>query len=79
MKEETEIHPIKKWEQIEVLGLLDTRKDIEEFEPTKLTNGNTKPNRYVQGLAKTPKSSSSIERTLQSEISVKTLRPEKRP
>ncbi len=33
MTEDPEVHPKKKWEQIEVLGLLDARKVIEEFEP----------------------------------------------
>ena len=55
MVNEAEVDPQKKWEQIEVLGLLDSRKIIEEFEPEKLPDGHTKPNRYVKELAKPPK------------------------
>ncbi len=55
MTEEPEVHPKKKWEQIEVLGMLDARKICEEFEPRQLPNGHTKPNRYVKGLDKPPK------------------------
>jgi len=55
MTVEPEVHPKKMWEQIEVLGLLDSRKICEGFKPEKLADGHTKPNRYVKGLAKPAK------------------------
>ena len=55
MTAEPDVHPKKKWEEIEVLGLLDTRIIVEEFKLEKLPDGHTKPNRYVQGLTNPPK------------------------
>lgn len=46
MINQLDIHSKKEWEQIEVLGLLDTRNIGEASAPEKLENGQTKPNRY---------------------------------
>tara|TARA_Y100001968_G_scaffold328938_1_gene377137 strand:+ start:701 stop:1192 length:492 start_codon:yes stop_codon:yes gene_type:complete len=52
MTNELDIHTKKKWERIEVLGLLDTRNFLEESILEKSTDGHTKPNRYVKEIEK---------------------------
>ena len=49
------IHKKKQWERIEVLGLLDTRKTIEDLPPEKSPDGHTKPQRYVKQSEKPTK------------------------
>ena len=51
MTEELDVHAKKHWERIEVLGLLDTRKNIEDDLIRKSPDGHTKPNRYLKNPA----------------------------
>ena len=55
MTGDIDIHMKKKWERIEVLGLLDTRTIIEESIPEKSSEGHTRPKRYVNELVKPAK------------------------
>ena len=50
MTEDPEVHLKKQWDQIEVLGLLDARKIVEESAHKKLSDGHTKPNRFIKEL-----------------------------
>ncbi len=50
MTDEVKVHHEKQWEQIEVLGLLDARKVVEVSAPEKLTDGHTKPKRFIKEL-----------------------------
>ena len=55
MIDQLEVHAKKEWEQIEVLGLLDSRTILQEVIIEKLPDGHTRPNRYVKGLVKPSK------------------------
>ena len=55
MTDKIEVHPKKQWEQIEVFGLLDTRKIDGETATEKLPDGHTKPNRYIKEISKPAK------------------------
>ena len=50
MTDDLNVHTKKKWERIEVLGLLDTRKNVENFILEKSIDGHTKPKRYEEKL-----------------------------
>ena len=52
MTDDQDIHRKKKWERIEVLGLLDTRTIFEDSTYEKSPDGHTKPKRYVNKLEK---------------------------
>ena len=49
------VHKKKVSEQIEVLGLLDARTALDQYEPEKLPDGHTKPNRYLKKIVEQPK------------------------
>ena len=55
MTNELNIHNKKKWERIEVLGLLDTRNAVENSTLEKSADGHTKPKRYLKELEKPAK------------------------
>jgi len=55
MTDEIDVHERKKWERIEVLGILDTRADQETSLMEKSLDGHTKPNRYLNKLEKPAK------------------------
>tara|TARA_B100000214_G_C23555508_1_gene440411 strand:+ start:83 stop:574 length:492 start_codon:yes stop_codon:yes gene_type:complete len=55
MKNQINVHKKKQWERIEVLGILDTRKVIENYVLEKSEDGHTKPKRYVKQLEKPAK------------------------
>ncbi|WP_320663922.1 hypothetical protein [Prochlorococcus sp. MIT 1223] len=50
MTDKQEVHSNNQWEQIEVLGLLDVRK----IAPERLSNGHTRPNRFIKDLDNPP-------------------------
>ena len=55
MRKEPDVHNKKTWEQIEVLGILDTRTIVEDSPAEKSPDGHTKPNRFVKELEKPAK------------------------
>tara|TARA_Y100001968_G_scaffold152673_1_gene139612 strand:- start:235 stop:729 length:495 start_codon:yes stop_codon:yes gene_type:complete len=55
MTDELDIHKKKKWERIEVLGLLDVRSINDEEPIKKSPDGHTKPKRYVEQSQQTTK------------------------
>ena len=55
MTEESDLHEQKKWERIEVLGLLDKRGNVTNYPLEKSPEGHMKPKRYVKNPEETAK------------------------
>ena len=54
MTKREEVHPVKRWEQIEVLGQLDVRKIVDESTPEKSSDGHTRPKRIIKEFDNIP-------------------------